>query len=493
MFNHLYAHSKRRSRIRQEFWFILLILYPLIGHTAPVLEVSGYAHSSEGFGSRYQSQSSSSYFNPAALDLSKSRVQLSIRSWFRTHQIDRYNRPHGYDIPAEVFEARVLDDQQLIPLEFRPLPTSEVDQISQQLDQSRSEFLVVSVSQPIIRDRFAVGILTVLPMGSFQEQVPYFVDERAQFFDNRLHFEHYSNKFGSLVLVASTSLKLVDGVQIGGGITLSNHSKAKPGVFVSDAARTESSLTLSRVKVTSVFAPHIGIQLDVTDQWKLTGNLHFPYQSSVKGESRLRFWDQGRQDEMKPPVAFEFVYDYLPLRASFGQEYTYEFSDVNLRFSGGITWYQWSKYTDRIGDEPVGFSDTIAPELKVEVSTMHHLAYLSGRYTPSSVPEQDGRTNYVDNDQIACDIGYQFTTYVGTSAYRMGTSIQMYQLRTREHQKRSTSGQPIVDELPDAVSIQDRQPIEGSAGLQTNNPGFPGFRSKGMGLMLGVMVGVDYE
>ena len=268
MFNHLYAHIKRRCQIRQEFWFILLILYPLTGHTAPILEVSGHAHSSEGFGSRYQSQSSSSYFNSAALDLSKSRVQLSMRSWFRKHKIDRYSRPSGYDIPAEVFEARVLDDQQLSPLEFRPLPTSEVDQISRQLDQTRSEFLVISVSQPIIEDRLAVGILTVLPMGSFQEQVPYFVDERAQFFDNRLHFEHYNNKFGSLVLVASTSLKIVDGVQIGGGVTLSNHSQAKPGVFVSDAARTESSLTLSRVKVTSVFAPHIGIQLDLADHWK---------------------------------------------------------------------------------------------------------------------------------------------------------------------------------------------------------------------------------
>ena len=351
----------------------------------------------------------------------------------------------------------------------------------------------MSISQPIIKNRWAVGILSVLPMGSFQEQVPYFVDERAQFFDNRLHFENYDNKFGSLLLVAATSVRLTQVIKIGAGLTLSNQSNAKPAVFVSDAAKTETSLTLSNVKVNSVFAPHIGIHFQLAETWQLVSNLHFPYRSSVKGDSRLRFWDQGREDEMKPPVEFEFVYDYMPLRLSIGQQYAHQIGQYEVSVSGGVTLYQWSTYIDRVGEQPSNFSDTVVPEAKLEISRLQHSAYVSGRYTPSNIPEQAGRSNYVDNDQIASDFGYQYTEHMGSNRYHFGLGVQFYRLLERTHHKRSTAQDPIIDELPDAVSIQDRQPIETSAGTQTNNPGFPSFSSKGSGVIIGAMLGIDYE
>ena len=45
----------------------------------------------------------------------------------------------------------------------------------------------------------------------------------------------------------------------------------------------------------------------------------------------------------------------------------------------------------------------------------------------------------------------------------------------RSHFKRADASNPVIDEFPDAVDVQTGEVIEESAGLQTNNPGFPGF------------------
>ena len=47
---------------------------------------------------------------------------------------------------------------------------------------------------------------------------------------------------------------------------------------------------------------------------------------------------------------------------------------------------------------------------------------------------------------------------------------------------KTSSDTPIVDELPNSVSIKTGELIPESEGLQTNNPGFPGFSSHGFGL-----------
>ena len=181
-----YAHSKRRTRIRQEIWIILLILVPLFAHSSPFLEFVGSGHEAEGFGGRYKASSSSIYFNPANIDLNKDVFSLSLTSWHRAHKISREPRPTGYDIPNSVFEARIENDGRLTSLDFRPLPSSEVNFDREMNDHSNAQFIVFSMSKPLIKETLAIGILAVMPLGSFQEQNPYFVDEQAQFFDNRL-------------------------------------------------------------------------------------------------------------------------------------------------------------------------------------------------------------------------------------------------------------------------------------------------------------------
>jgi hypothetical protein len=68
-------------------------------------------------------------------------------------------------------------------------------------------------------------------------------------------------------------------------------------------------------------------------------------------------------------------------------------------------------------------------------------AFLDAMFVPTLVPLQTGRNNYVDNDRISTAAGFDY-------------DFKAFDSRGR--------------------------PIPSAAGLQTNNPGWPGFASSGM-------------
>ncbi len=56
----------------------------------------------------------------------------------------------------------------------------------------------------------------------------------------------------------------------------------------------------------------------------------------------------------------------------------------------------------------------------------------------------------------------------------------------------STDPQYVIDEVPDDSIDALGQPVAGAAGLQTNNPGFPGFASDGWVFGAGVHLAIEY-
>jgi long-chain fatty acid transport protein len=75
---------------------------------------------------------------------------------------------------------------------------------------------------------------------------------------------------------------------------------------------------------------------------------------------------------------------------------------------------------------------------------------LASQYKPTPVPAQTGRTNYVDNDRIGASLSVEY-----------GVSPAL-----------------VTDEVPDDAILAG-EPVVGREGLQTNNPGSPGFSSAG--------------
>jgi len=58
--------------------------------------------------------------------------------------------------------------------------------------------------------------------------------------------------------------------------------------------------------------------------------------------------------------------------------------------------------------------------------------------------------------------------------------------------KRADAAHPVLDEFPDSVDLRTNESIAASAGLQTNNPGYPGFSSEGWLMGIGVSARMRY-
>jgi hypothetical protein len=114
-------------------------------------------------------------------------------------------------------------------------------------------------------------------------------------------------------------------------------------------------------------------------------------------------------------------------------------------------------------------------------------AFLDVDYQPTPVPPQTGRTNYADNDRVGVDVGLDYAFSLFGTRLRIGTELQAHRLVWRHQTKLPTPTSPdglnhtpatVVDEVPDDSTLNG-QPLAGRQGLQTNNPGWPGFGSGG--------------
>ena len=129
--------------------------------------------------------------------------------------------------------------------------------------------------------------------------------------------------------------------------------------------------------------------------------------------------------------------------------------------------------------------------------------FVDAVYAPTPVPLQTGRTNYVDNDRYALAAGVSYELAVPSIAckVRLGLQGQVHVLPRRSQVKLDPTAAPyagqqfsqlVVDEWVDGAMNNRGEVYDESFGLQTNNPGWPGFSSKGMILGAGLNASLLY-
>ena len=112
--------------------------------------------------------------------------------------------------------------------------------------------------------------------------------------------------------------------------------------------------------------------------------------------------------------------------------------------------------------------------------------YADVGFEPTPVPLQTGRSNYVDNDRVSTSGGLTYTLPLagwGVSL-RLGVQAQVHFLMERYQAKldpRLYGNNPVLvfDEWEDSALNINSEPELEAKGLQTNNPGWPGFGSSG--------------
>jgi long-chain fatty acid transport protein len=187
----------------------------------------------------------------------------------------------------------------------------------------------------------------------------------------------------------------------------------------------------------------------------------------------------------------KFVLDYTPWQLAAGA--TYDLLQENtqtLTLAGTLMYAAWSSYIDRHGDAPTpgyAWADTITPTVGLRYRWNQISSSLDLMYMPSPVPAQTGRTNYVDNDRVTASLGAEYHFSLFGTAMSVGLQAQVHRLLPRYQAKLPTpttadganiAPERVKDEVPDDAQ-KSGTPVASAAGLQTNNPGWPGFGSGG--------------
>lgn len=396
---------------------------------------------------------------------------------FQFLSISLQPRSTAYDVDRSIFDSRPISGVENMP---RPLPTADLLARRGSWDPSSHHgFVMIGSLLHFARGRFAVGFMGLFPLGSFQEQQPFFSDEREQYFSNSLHFELYEDRLRTNVVVLGAGWKFLENVSLGAGVTMSTSAFTRANIFMPDASQQNESHMNTSVAVNTRFIPHVGLLWNPSQDIRVTGVLHAPAGSPTRGESAVQFWNY-RPDTGDTAVVqkFRMVYGYEPLRVALG--IAAGTGRPSERWEVGVGWRyeQWSKYEDRHGERPVdSWNNTMIWSAGARRTFWGvHVLGLDAAFVPSPVPEQKGRANYVDNDRVTLAVGYESRVDLRWTA---GVSASANFLLARSHTKDPAAVDPVYDEYPDSTHIFTGEFLPQSDGFQTNNPGFPGFSSSG--------------
>jgi hypothetical protein len=339
-------------------------------------------------------------------------------------------------------------------------------------------YLTLGITKRLIPDRLTLGLYAMLPLSSFTTAQAFYPDEREALFSNSLHPELYGDRLTSVSVVAGAAFKLLPSLSIGASISLSLASTASSQDYVQDATNYSTLLLNNSIGTTVNVAPTVGVRWSPVSWLRLGGVLHSPEQFTVNTTI-----DATLPSGTESSTTQTNVFDWMPWSVGVGAEaQVVRRGDYALAVVGSFSYAFWSAYLDRHGDSPsmygpeYAFHDVGSGAVGIRPAYKDARGYLDLRYLPSPVPEQTGRSNYVDNDRFGVGIGADVALHLPT-VIRPGLQFFADRFIPRDNQKDPSK---LVDELPDgAVYSGSLAPVPGSRGLQTNNPGWPGFSSGG--------------
>jgi long-chain fatty acid transport protein len=482
--------------------FAICTLASARAHASPLFELTGGVGDQAGFGARETGASAASaYFNPALLTNAHAGVYTGFFLLNDQLAVSLDGRPGG-DVPLEYRGATHANgsvfEQTSIPTSWLkngcnppqcPLPLPANPRQSQGTGTGTTTYEAIGLVVPLIPERLVLGFYSLIPLAQFTTGHAFFVDEREQFFTNSLHPELYADRLTAVSLAFGLGAKLTKRFSIGADVTLSLHNVANASTFVGNADDLSSTLLLSTdVHVEMAFAPHFGVAYDVTDRLHLAATLH-----TVERFDIVTSFSTFLPDGNKQVATRTAVHDYTPVRLGFGascdviSDGISEPTDKNeLALHAVAVLGFWSDYIDRQDEHPLpGYEwrNTVSVGVGARHSYGHLRTFLDAMFVPTPVPLQTGRSNYVDNDRISTGAGFDYDFKAFEIHWRVGAQAQLHMLMQRYQQKldpsASTNGSQVRDEFPDDAIDSRGRPISSAAGLQTNNPGWPGFSSWG--------------
>ncbi len=351
---------------------------------------------------------------------------------------------------------------------------------------------------PVLGGRLMLGLYALIPLGEFTTARSFYNDEREQYFSNSLHPELYGDRMTATSLAFGGGFRVHPTLAVGATFTLSLANRAAAPVYVSNLNDLDTTLLDSDIAVEAAVSPHFGLNWTPRDDVQVAATVHTP--QSFQITTAFNYVLATGQEQS---TELHFTHSYMPLTAAAAGSYRLAAAGRPLTLSAQATWARWSQYQDRHSHRPDGeyaWSDTIAAAVGARWDVGPVFAWMDVAYQPSPVPPQTGRSSYVDNDRAGVAVGVDRVIRLWSSRFRIGASLLGQALFSRHVTKFTAPVGAGADEYPelvrdevpdDAIDVLG-QPVPGREGLQTNNPGFPGFASKGFIGGGGVHVAIEY-
>lgn len=483
---------------------------------SPLFELMGSGVGTGGFNARSTGASSAStYFNPALLPRAKQGLDVG---WYMLNDaisITLDARLSAFDVPTSALN-RVRTDTPPVPTDWLQNGCSPVsgqcarDVVAQPRQSEGSSgsvraYQLLGLVNHLLDDYLTLGFHALVPLTSFTQANSFFADEREQFASNSLHPELYSDRLTPVSLAFGAGSRPTDWLSLGLSFTLGLSNQADAVAYVGNSGKLSETLELStKVDVAASVSPHAAAVVTPFEGLDFALTVHSPQQMQIETAFQIYLPNGDIQRASRTAT-----HSWLPWIVGLGTSYTVVKRALNTwDLTGNVTFERWSQYVNRQNERALRdyeWSDTFSGALGVRLSHDERLrTFLDINYRPSPVPMQTGRTNYVDNDRYGLSGGldYELPFPSWKVALRFGAQAQVHMLRERHQSKldprspRFSGGsysQLVVDEWPDdSVDVSTGQPIAAAAGLQTNNPGWPGFSSRGFIMGAGVTVSLLY-
>ncbi|HUU01021.1 MAG TPA: hypothetical protein VM425_06235 [Myxococcota bacterium] len=401
-------------------------------------------------------------------------------------------RPQNADIPITFYDSDVgIEGSNL----DRPLPTVELpNPRGDNRQQGFGGYVGVGLVHSLGIDNFRMGLALLVPTSGLVSIKTNYPDEREQYFSNTVHFVRFGewNKVFSFLIGAA--YRPAEFFSLGASVEGALSTGAVLDAYVPEATVQDYALANMEMDVKPSLRSIIGITGRPLPWLSLSLIWRDRRYSKVDAEALLKLWnyhETGDSTEPKRVVQHHMLaLDFEPMEVTMA-------AGVRLgafTAEAGLTWNRWSDYLDnhyQRGQETAVFEPTNPDDPPVDgdkfaFSDTWSLAasgsweYLDGftatvglSYRPTPVPPQTGRTSYVDSDVIGAAVGQRIDFTVWDRKLRVDIGLQFaYMLDTTVYKD---PGQ-IRDEFADrATTLIGGQPMSEAEGLQTNNPGFPGY------------------
>ena len=465
-------HEHAATRI---LFILILITYTSAAYASPYdVYGTGGADSATGLtGASSAAGPEALHYNVGALVDATPGFDVGVLAAFNNVKILMMDRPVGYDIPDLGADS--------------PTQPSAADKPRQDTIGLPPLYgITLGGSADFGLDRLRIGALVFLPTQSALTLDTHFSDERERFASNKLHFELIDQRLRRLDLQAGGAYRITDWLSAGAGVIIAPIASMNNDVTLQDAANQEDAQINLHADTGANYGWTLGALVNISNTIKLGLSWRSPVIIEMTGENKI--YVMGTTDSNGEPQIItqklSFIPSYTPGRANFGATWTGARHEVSL----DARYTRWSQFLDTHG-QATDFNDTFSFGLGGKYKHAEHLELLGGvGFEPTPVPKQTGRTNYVDNSRGVVTAGARHKIAMGDRPLLLGWFVQLHVLMEQTTQKDALDSYPdcspgetaLCDEVPDDTrDTRSDSAYPDARGLQTGNPGFPGWTSGG--------------